>query len=153
MISSALLGVFVLSGCAGEKPKTAAVASPAPAASTPPPAPAPAATAPAAAAAPATAASTNAPEVFATPQEKASYGVGMYFGNQIKRGNLDVNMDLVMSAMKDVLAGRELKLTEQQGREAIMAYQQQRQKELNAKNIQEGEAFMAEPGDSAGSSG
>jgi FKBP-type peptidyl-prolyl cis-trans isomerase len=85
-----------------------------------------------------------AQDPFTNLTEKASYGVGMYFGQQIKRGNLlDLNLDVVMSAMKDVLEGREPKLTDQQSREAITAYQQQRQKELAEKNVKEGEAFLA----------
>jgi FKBP-type peptidyl-prolyl cis-trans isomerase FklB len=75
--------------------------------------------------------------------DRASYGVGVYFGNQIKRGNFELNLDVVMSAMKDVLEGREPKLNDQQSREAIMAYQQFRQKELAETNVKEGEAFFA----------
>jgi len=72
-------------------------------------------------------------------------------GNYLKRGGFDVDMDILTSAMKDVLGGKELKLTEQQSREVMMAYQ----KELSVKreeervqkaekNRKEGEAFLAE---------
>src|SRR5262245_46878686 len=84
-------------------------------------------------------------------KSKISYSIGMNMGNYLKRGGFDVDMDILTSAMKDVLAGKELKLTDQQGREVMMAYQ----KELNAKreeeraakaekNRKEGEAFLAE---------
>src|ERR1043165_5516705 len=81
---------------------------------------------------------------FKDDKDKASYGIGMYFGNQIKRGNLEVDMDAVVAAMKDVLAGKELKLTDAQGREAINAYQTESRKKVAEKNKKEGDAFLAE---------
>ncbi|PYJ08055.1 MAG: peptidylprolyl isomerase [Verrucomicrobia bacterium] len=81
---------------------------------------------------------------FKDDKEKASYGVGMYFGNQIKRGNLEVDLDTVIAAMKDVLDGREPRLTEADSREAIMKYQQESRRKLSEKNKKEGEAFLAE---------
>ena len=84
-------------------------------------------------------------------KQKVSYSVGMNMGNYLKRGGFDVDMDILTIAMKDVLAGKELKLTEQQAREVMMAYQ----KELSAKREEEraqkaeknhklGEEFLAE---------
>src|SRR5207244_3194564 len=84
-------------------------------------------------------------------KQKVSYSIGMNMGNYLKRGGFDVDLDVLTSAMKDVLAGKELKMTEQQAREVMMAYQ----KELSAKreeervqkaekNRKEGEEFLAE---------
>lgn len=81
---------------------------------------------------------------FKDDREKASYGVGMYFGNMIKRNNLDVDPEVVVSAMKDVLAGRDCKLTEQQGQEAIQTYQRAARLKQAEKNREAGEAFLAE---------
>ena len=39
---------------------------------------------------------------FKDDKEKASYAIGMYFGNQIKRGNMEVDADTVNNAMHDV---------------------------------------------------
>ena len=47
---------------------------------------------------------------FKDDKEKASYAIGMYFGNQIKRGNMEVDAETVYNAMHDVLAGKTLKL-------------------------------------------
>jgi FKBP-type peptidyl-prolyl cis-trans isomerase len=80
---------------------------------------------------------------FKDEKEKASYGVGMTFGNQIKRAGFEIDPDVVMSAMRDVLAGHELRLTEQQARETIMAYQQEARKKTAEKNKKEGEEFLA----------
>jgi len=86
-----------------------------------------------------------------TQREKVSYSIGMMTGNNLKRGSYDIDVDIMTAAMKDVLAGKELKMTEQQAREVLSAYQ----KEMNAKreeeriakaekNRKEGEAFLAD---------
>jgi FKBP-type peptidyl-prolyl cis-trans isomerase FklB len=80
---------------------------------------------------------------FKDEKEKASYGVGMTFGNQIKRAGFEVDLEIVTAAMKDVLAGHDLRLTEQQARETIMAYQQEARKKTADKNKKEGDAFLA----------
>jgi FKBP-type peptidyl-prolyl cis-trans isomerase len=85
---------------------------------------------------------TNSP--FKDDKEKASYGVGLYFGNQIKNGNLDLDLDIVQQAIKDVLAGREPKLTQQQAHEAIMSYQHAAQMKVAEQNRKAGDAFLAE---------
>jgi FKBP-type peptidyl-prolyl cis-trans isomerase FklB len=84
------------------------------------------------------------PDAFKDEREKVSYSVGLSFGNMIKRGNLDVDVDVVASVIRDVMAGHELKINEQQARQAIVAYQQEAQRKLAEKNKKAGEAFLAE---------
>lgn len=81
---------------------------------------------------------------FKDDRAKASYGLGMYWGNQMKRNNMDMDLDVLFGAMKDTLAGQDLKLTDQQASEAIRTYQQETRKKLAEKNKKEGEAFLAE---------
>lgn len=81
---------------------------------------------------------------FKDDKEKASYAIGMYFGNQVKRGNMEVDVETVNNAMHDVLAGKTLKLTDQQAQEAIRNYQQAEQKRVSDKNKKDGETFLAE---------
>jgi len=82
---------------------------------------------------------------------KVSYSIGLNWGNMLKRSGYDVDVDTVAGAIRDVLAGHDLKLTDQQAREVMMAYQ----KDMNAKkeaerlklaekNRKEGQAFLAE---------
>ena len=80
---------------------------------------------------------------FKDDKEKASYSIGLFFGNQIKGGNMEVDIEVMMGAIKDVLAGRDMKLTQQQAREAITAYQKAAQAKAADKNRAEGEAFLA----------
>src|SRR4051812_543959 len=65
--------------------------------------------------------------------ERLSYSVGMNIGNSLKRAGFEVDPKVVGDAIKDVLSGGPLKLTEQQAQETINAYQQ----ELQAKRQQE----------------
>jgi FKBP-type peptidyl-prolyl cis-trans isomerase FklB len=80
---------------------------------------------------------------FKDDKEKASYAVGMYFGNLIKRNSLDLDVSTVVSTMKDVLDGKTTKLSDQEGQQAIMAYQQQARMKQAEKNKKDGEAFLA----------
>jgi FKBP-type peptidyl-prolyl cis-trans isomerase len=84
-------------------------------------------------------------------KEKVSYSIGMNIGNNLKRSGYEVDVDVLARAIKDVLSGKESKMTEQQAREVMMSYS----KELNAKreeerqqkaekNRKEGEVFLAE---------
>jgi len=95
---------------------------------------------------------TNAPKL--SPQEQKerwSYAIGVNIGNNIKRGGVDLDVDVLATAMKDMLAGKESKLTEQQSQEAFKTYQTEsrsKQDELRKqsaeKNKKAGDAFLAE---------
>jgi FKBP-type peptidyl-prolyl cis-trans isomerase len=95
---------------------------------------------------------TNAPKL--TPEEQKerwSYAIGVNIGNNIKRGGVDLDVDVMAAAIKDMLAGKESKLTEQQSQEAFRTYQaasRARQEEIRRqeaeKNKKAGEAFLAE---------
>jgi len=84
-------------------------------------------------------------------KEKVSYGIGMNIGNNLKRGSYDVDVDLIAKAIKDVLAGKETLMTEQQAQETLMAYQkemrakqEEKNKQLAEANRKKGEAWLAE---------
>src|ERR1051326_1918386 len=81
---------------------------------------------------------------FKDDKEKASYAIGMYFGNQIKRSNMELDEDVVVSAMKDILAGKEGRLSDQEGQTVIRSYQMESRKKVADKNKALGEAFLAE---------
>src|SRR5436309_12773245 len=90
-----------------------------------------------------------ADEKFKDQKEKISYAWGLQFGNYLKRNNFDVNMETVTSAMKDVMSGAEVKMTEAEMREAITAYQREQnvkrdeeRKKVAAKNREEGAKFL-----------
>jgi FKBP-type peptidyl-prolyl cis-trans isomerase FklB len=100
-----------------------------------------------------TPAPTNAPPKPSPAELKQnmSYAIGMNIGNSMKRGGVELDLDTMIAAIKDVLAGRTLKMTDMQARDAMQAYQmearnkqQQVQREAAEKNKKEGAAFLAE---------
>ena len=81
---------------------------------------------------------------FKDDKEKASYAIGMYFGNQVKRGNMELDADVVAATMKDILAGKDARLTDQEGMQVIRAYQAESRRKLAEKNKADGEKFLTE---------
>lgn len=81
---------------------------------------------------------------FKDDREKASYAIGVNIGQSLKRSGMDVNVETIASAMKDMVEGREPKLNDMQVREAITTYQQEARRKTAEKNRKEGEAFIAD---------
>jgi FKBP-type peptidyl-prolyl cis-trans isomerase FklB len=84
-------------------------------------------------------------------KSQMSYAIGMSIGNNIKRGAVDLDVDVLSAAIRDVLAGNETKISEQQAQEAIMAYQQEsrtkreeERKKIAEKNRKQAAEFLAE---------
>lgn len=95
---------------------------------------------------------TNMPKLSPKEQgEQWGYALGMSVGTYVKRSGLDVDTEAVITAFKDVLAGRPTKLTEQQAMEAQRSFQmaasvkmQEMQKVEGEKNRKAGNEFLAE---------
>jgi len=85
----------------------------------------------------------------AEQKQNMSYAIGMNIGHSIKNGGVDLDVDTMYKAIKDVLAGGTLKMTDQEAREAMRSYQmearakhEQMQREAAEKNKKEGAAFL-----------
>jgi FKBP-type peptidyl-prolyl cis-trans isomerase FklB len=96
------------------------------------------------------AADTKSPEL-KDQKDKVSYSIGMDIGRNIKRQNLELNVDALASGIRDILAGGKTSLTDEEAREVMNAYrtemqakQQVQAKEQSEKNKKEGDAFLAE---------
>ena len=92
----------------------------------------------------------NANANFKSEKEKLSYSIGVNIGSAMKNQGFEVDVDTVSSAMRDVLGGKDVKLTPQQAMENIRAYQRElaakRMEEMKKqaeKNKKEGETFLA----------
>jgi len=86
-----------------------------------------------------------------TQKDKVSYGIGMSIGRDFEAQKLDIDPDVLAQGIKDVLAGKELLMTEEEVRETLMAFQEEmmvKQEEASAKaaekNAAEGKAFLEE---------
>ncbi len=102
-----------------------------------------------------------APLVLKTAKDKASYAIGMNIGkglkDNLKKSDVDVNPDILVRGLKDGLAGNKQLLTDQESKATLDALQkdvQKHQKEVHdatvAKNLKEGEAYLAANKDKPG---
>jgi FKBP-type peptidyl-prolyl cis-trans isomerase FklB len=80
---------------------------------------------------------------------KDSYSLGYEFGNNLKRQGTEVDVDVLISAIKDGLDGKKPVLSPDdvrdtliQLRKKLMVLQDRRHRELSAKNMEEGKAFL-----------
>jgi FKBP-type peptidyl-prolyl cis-trans isomerase FklB len=86
-----------------------------------------------------------------TPKSRISYTIGVNIGQDFKTQKMDVDTDVLLMGLKDSLAGKELRLTEEEMVAEIQTFQQEMQTKMAAemekavaKNQTEGEAFLAE---------
>ena len=78
-------------------------------------------------------------------KEKLSYAIGAQFAQNIKQQPFDLDTDSFVQAIKDTLNGEQLKLSVDEIRQVLIAYQQEQikqQEEIGRKNKQEGEKFL-----------
>jgi FKBP-type peptidyl-prolyl cis-trans isomerase len=73
-------------------------------------------------------------------RQKASYGLGLSFGKNLKTQAGDLDTETFFQGLKDALSDKAPLMTDAQIQESILAYQQ----ELVAKKAKEGESFLAE---------
>jgi FKBP-type peptidyl-prolyl cis-trans isomerase FklB len=86
-----------------------------------------------------------------TPKSRISYTIGVNIGQDFKTQKMDVDTDVLLMGLKDSLAGKELRLTEEEMVAEIQTFQQEMQTKMAAemekavaKNQAEGEAFLVE---------
>lgn len=84
-------------------------------------------------------------------KDKASYSLGMNFGEYLKKQDIEINTDILVRGLKDMLAGKKTLLTEQEYHDTMTALQKEmmtkqmeKLKQLGEKNKKEGEDFLAE---------
>ncbi|RME40740.1 MAG: FKBP-type peptidyl-prolyl cis-trans isomerase [Deltaproteobacteria bacterium] len=78
-----------------------------------------------------------------TLEERVSYGIGLNIGRDFKNKGFEVKPDLLAQGIKDVLAGGDLLMSDDEVRQTIMELQQVLQQKVSAKNKAEGDAFLA----------
>lgn len=107
-------------------------------------------TQPAAAAEPA-AVSAPADDAFASERDRLSYAVGVQFGTSLSRDQVDLNLDVFMTALKDVAEGRPLAMSPDEVMQTVQAFGRQLQQQQRAAaqaaaaaNEAQGHAYLAE---------
>jgi FKBP-type peptidyl-prolyl cis-trans isomerase FklB len=80
-------------------------------------------------------------------KDKASYSIGLNFGFNFQRQNVDLNTDAFAAGFKDAMTGRKPLLTEQEVRDTLIAFEsdlQQKQTAVGKKNAADGEKFLTD---------
>lgn len=147
-ISLAAAGIFLAASTPAQQTPAANPPSTSPAAAKPATAAKPAQT-PAAKTGAATT-KTQAPLTLKTPKDKASYAIGMNIGKNLKRDAVDIDPAVLSRALRDVLAGNKLLLTDEEAKAALTALQTEVRAKEEAKvkaaaveNKKTGDAFLA----------
>ncbi len=147
-ISLAAAGLFLAASTPAQQTPAANPPTTPPAAAKPAPAAKPAQT-PAAKTGGATA-KTQAPLTLKTQKDKASYAIGMNIGKNLKRDSVEIDPVVLSRALRDVLAGNKLLLTDEEAKAALTALQVEVRAKEEAKtkaaaieNKKTGDAFLA----------
>jgi FKBP-type peptidyl-prolyl cis-trans isomerase FklB len=84
-------------------------------------------------------------------KNRISYTIGVNIGQDFKTQKMDIEADVLLMGLKDSLAGKELRLSEEEMVKEIQAFQQEMQAKIAAemeamvaKNQAEGKAFLEE---------
>jgi FKBP-type peptidyl-prolyl cis-trans isomerase FklB len=93
----------------------------------------------------------------ATEKVRTNYSIGYEVGGDLKRQGVEVDSGMLMKGVEDAVSGHEPLLTRQQMREILVDLQkrvvkgqEEKVKQEAARNLAEGEAFLAENGKKEG---
>lgn len=87
------------------------------------------------------------PPELATQQQKLGYTIGLQIGESLKRDGMNLDADALAQAIKDVYAGREARLTEEERQAAIQIVREEKMKEQAAASagaLEAGKQFLAD---------
>lgn len=86
-----------------------------------------------------------------TPEERLSYTIGMDIGGSLAEQDMDLDLDLLMEALRASYLGEETRLTQEEALAEREAFMQRRQQEMEAQrseeantNLEAGRAFLAQ---------
>jgi FKBP-type peptidyl-prolyl cis-trans isomerase FklB len=80
-------------------------------------------------------------------KDKASYSIGLNFGFNFQKQNVDLNVDAFNAGFKDAMSGKKPLMSEQEVRDTLMAFErdlQQKQAAAGQKNAADSEKFLAD---------
>lgn len=86
-----------------------------------------------------------------TPEERLSYTVGMDIGQSLAEQDMDIDIELLIEALRASFLGEETRLTEEEALAERDAFMQRRQQEMEqiqqqkaVRNLEAGQAFLAQ---------
>ncbi len=90
-------------------------------------------------------------EALETPEDRLSYTIGMDIGGSLAEQDMDLDLDLLIEALRASYNGEETRLTEEEALAEREAFMQRRQQQMESQreedataNREAGEAFLAE---------
>lgn len=86
-----------------------------------------------------------------SPEDRISYTIGMDIGRSLAEQDMDLNIELLVEALQAAYRGEETRLTQEEALAERDAFMQRRQRQMEAeqaeasvRNLEEGQAFLAE---------
>ncbi|MEE4637180.1 MAG: FKBP-type peptidyl-prolyl cis-trans isomerase [Wenzhouxiangella sp.] len=86
-----------------------------------------------------------------TPEERLSYTIGMDIGQSLSEQGMELDIDLLVEALRAAYAGEETRLTQEEALAERDAFMQRRQQEMEqqrsmeaTRNLEQGQAFLAQ---------
>lgn len=77
--------------------------------------------------------------------DKVSYALGLGIGQQLAQmGATELNIDDFAAAIKDVISGKELKVSNREAQSIVQDYFRQQEEKINAKRAEQGKAAKAD---------
>ncbi len=83
-------------------------------------------------------------------KSRVSYSIGLSIGQDFKRQDLDLDIDVLSAGIRDALSDAKPKLSQEEIQETLVAFKQEmgarqaaKHKAMAEKNLKEGEAFLA----------
>lgn len=99
------------------------------------------------------AAETGAEVALETPKQRLSYAIALGFGKQLANDGLDVDVDAFSEGMRDAMEGNEARMTDEEIRAEMLAFQERMEAEqmegqqaIAAANMEAAASFFAENG-------
>lgn len=80
---------------------------------------------------------------FQTNIEKASYLIGRNIGETIKEDDLGLDVDILVTALRESLEGKESKISDEEAEEVMMAFQQMMEQKMAAKEAERAKEMAA----------
>ena len=75
-----------------------------------------------------------------TKKDQISYAIGMNIGKGLHRDNIDVDPNMILSGLKDAMAGGKMMMTDDQAQQTLMHLQMELREQADAKRAQQSEA-------------
>jgi len=94
----------------------------------------------------------EAPEL-KSATDKASYAIGCNIGRSMRQQGIELNLEALISGLRDSLGGKDLALTDEEMHKAMVSLQmevQRKQQAAAVENLKKGEDFLAENGKKPG---